>query len=196
MNAQECLSPKEEVRRRISPDVYDQRKAERVFGMALYVNSHRSRTVPTKEIVQRVIGYEGNPQDDDVDKRLDRDKKSLRTIGLDLSYIPRQGEDGTTLEGYTVKVSPPPHPKDCPRGRHGNIAVFTRFAWILYRCRHAPVPFRDIRKEFWCTNEELMNDVYAVSLCRAGELPHEFIDAYVEDGMIHVGGPNPYSVLP
>ena len=61
-------------------------KLERQLNLVSYLLSSR-KPVPFSDIRGRVVGYDDNASPDAVEKRFDRDKADLRSIGVNIEYV-------------------------------------------------------------------------------------------------------------
>jgi len=73
-------------------------KLERQLNLVSYLLSSRM-PVPFSDIRGRVVGYDDNASPDAVEKRFDRDKADLRSIGVNIEYIP---SDPFGRAGYVI----------------------------------------------------------------------------------------------
>ncbi len=73
-------------------------KLERQLNLVSYLLSSRM-PVPFSDIRGRVVGYDDDASPDAVEKRFDRDKADLRSIGVNIEYIP---SDPFGRAGYVI----------------------------------------------------------------------------------------------
>lgn len=74
------------------------RKEERILNLLAALLAART-PLPFSEIRGRVGGYDDPASEDALEKRFDRDKQTLRRLGLPIEYVP---EDGFGRSGYRV----------------------------------------------------------------------------------------------
>ncbi len=81
-------------------------KLERQLNLVSYLLSSRA-PVPFADIRGRVVGYDDNASPDAVEKRFDRDKADLRSIGVNIEYVPSDlfGRAGYVIDprGYFLR---------------------------------------------------------------------------------------------
>jgi predicted DNA-binding transcriptional regulator YafY len=73
-------------------------KLERQLNLVSYLLSARS-PVPFSDIRGKVVGYDDEATPDAVEKRFDRDKADLRSIGVDIDYV---ANDAFGRAGYVI----------------------------------------------------------------------------------------------
>lgn len=74
-------------------------KRERLMNLIALLLSAKE-PVPFRDISGRVVGYDDGAGEDALEKRFDRDKADLRTLGLPLSYVPGEHGQGG---GYVLR---------------------------------------------------------------------------------------------
>jgi len=81
-------------------------KLERQLNLVSYLLSSRA-PVPFSDIRGRVVGYDDDASPDAVEKRFDRDKADLRSIGVNIEYVPSDlfGRAGYVIDprGYFLR---------------------------------------------------------------------------------------------
>jgi hypothetical protein len=160
---------------------------ERLLGLAAYIR-YQDHVVPKHEIRARVYGYHDKPTREAFEKAMDRDKTALRAFGVHLAHYNGNSNDD---QGYIIKISPPPSPKIWERGG----SLMQKIGWTLYQARKGLYPVASLMSEMGVERDDIRYILSTATMIRAGELPHEFIDAYIDGDDVVVQGPNPYARL-
>ena len=159
-------------------------KAERQMNMALHLKAAGETGIKPARIYA-VPRYDDSLSIEALEKRWDRDKVELIKLGLNVQWHNKERYVG---EGYTIDVSS----IDLPTGPVKMASA--RYFHILWVVEQGYKPtVKQLADYLGVSEDTIREDVHHMSFCCCGKLPHEYLDARVEDDIVVITGPRLYS---